>query len=222
MDKSQDSVCFFEEYLRLFPEIRFLDIVRDPRGQISSMNCAIIYDFDTQLNTQRWVQSRKWVEKIRDNYPEKILTIRYEDFIISEGTILRRICDFLQIPFESCMTEIRNSDEARHMSSLSPLWETNSSVPITAPIEKFRQYLSINEIEAIETLTLPWMKKFDYIPMTSHISPFTYSLETAHEVHARKKKEAWDRLRTQHPHDYIMRKKRMHYISTIDWSCTQP
>lgn len=55
MDKSQDGVCGYAELLSLFPDMLFVDVVRDPRAQVSSMNDAIIYDFDTRLNTERWV-----------------------------------------------------------------------------------------------------------------------------------------------------------------------
>lgn len=42
MDKSQDSVSQYKELVSLFPDMLFVDVVRDPRAQVSSMNDAII------------------------------------------------------------------------------------------------------------------------------------------------------------------------------------
>lgn len=217
MDKSQDSAQYYEEYIRLFPDILFLDVVRDPRGQISSMNRAIIYDFDTLLNTNRWIEARKTADEIRERYPDKILTVRYEDFILSEETVLHRICNFLHIPFDARMMEIKASQEAQQMSALSPLWETNASLPARSVIHKFRLYLSPEEIEAIETLTLPWMKRLHYTTVTPHIHAFPYTEETAHRRHEDRKKEAWEALHQSHIQDYILRKKRAWYIESTDW-----
>lgn len=45
MDKSPDSVQNTGELMSLFDDLLFLNVVRDPRAQVSSMNKAIIHDF---------------------------------------------------------------------------------------------------------------------------------------------------------------------------------
>ena len=42
MDKSLDSVHYADELMRLFPDMLFLNVVRDPRAQIASMNKAVV------------------------------------------------------------------------------------------------------------------------------------------------------------------------------------
>jgi hypothetical protein len=46
IDKSQDSVLYAQEILQLYPNALMIDLVRDPRAQVSSMNNAIIHDFE--------------------------------------------------------------------------------------------------------------------------------------------------------------------------------
>lgn len=218
MDKSQDSICDFEEILQLFPDMLFLDVVRDPRAQISSMNQAIIYDFETQLNTQRWVEARKWCDCLREKYPNQMMTIRYEDFIRNEKDTMRSICLFLGLSFDPIVLEIEKSREALHMSNLSPLWETNYCHPIPSYIEKYRKSLSRREVEHIEFMTLPWMKQYHYLPETNCLTPLGYSLADAKTISQRKQQEAWLQLKEKHLYDYILRKSRKRLLTQIKLS----
>lgn len=213
MDKSQDSVYDFEELIQLFPEIVFLDVVRDPRAQISSMNESIIYDFDTQLNTLRWVEARQSSDLLREKYPHKIMTIRYEDFILHHEETMQTICQFLEIPFDPIILNVQKSKEAYFMSHTSPLWETNFHKPITRPIQKYRDYLSMKEIEHIEYMTLKWMRQYHYIPMTFYKIVLSYDFKKAIKNSDEKKKQVWEMLKKKYPHDYILRKTRTRYIN---------
>lgn len=213
MDKSQDSVIYFEEYIRLFPDILFLDVIRDPRAQISSMNRAIIYDFDTRLNTERWIEARQWSDLIRQRYPDKIMTVRYEDFVLDEEETLQKICDFIRIPY--LPINIDESIEARQMSALSPLWETNASTTTAIHIHKFIHFLSPDEIEAIETGTLDWMNKYNYLCITPHCHSFLATIAKSFQKNNEKEKKMWTDLRDKYVQDYILRKKRAAYIRSL-------
>lgn len=214
MDKCQDTVCDYETMLSLFPNMLFLDVVRDPRAQVSSMNDAIIYDFDTSLNTLRWVEARQWVDKIRTSHPTQIMTIRYEDFIMKQEDTMRSICSFLDIPFDPIVLDVGLSLEAYHMSHVSPLWETNYSQPIVQYIDKFVHRLTTAEISQIEHATLPWMKEFGYSPMTSHDGLFT-DLAISQQRHEDKKKIVWEALKQTYPYDYVLRKTRSRYLNSL-------
>lgn len=215
MDKSQDSVCAYEDIIRLFPDILFLDVVRDPRAQISSMNNAIIYDFDTVLNTNRWVEARRWADKIHETHPDKILTIRYEDFVQDQVQTLRRICGFLGLEYLDSISDIGRSVDARVMSGISPLWETNASSPDSIHIDKYKRLLSEREIGHIEATTLQWMIRYGYIPIIKKPRPLPYSLTTALARSKKKKMEAWEKLKKTHPRDVVLRSFRARFVASL-------
>ena len=161
IDKSQDSVLYAQEILQLFPSALMIDLVRDPRAQVSSMNNAIIHDFDTILNLQTWIQRRRLMDTLYHQFPQKILTIRYEDFILNQEWVLQHLCKFLSVNYDCNMMNI--SEEAKRMSQISSLWENNSSPPITENIDKYVNNLSMSEIKLIEWNTEPWMLKLNYL-----------------------------------------------------------
>jgi hypothetical protein len=122
MDKSLDSIHYADDLVQLFPEMRFIHVVRDPRAQVSSMNRAIIYDFDTLLNTQRWIEAHQAADKLIKTYPERVLIVRFEDFITDQRGVLQKICDFIGIEFLEDMLDISKSEEAVQLSKLSALF----------------------------------------------------------------------------------------------------
>lgn len=221
MDKSLDSVQYVEELMALFDDILFLNVVRDPRAQISSMNKAIIHDFDTLLNAMAWVKAYETGRKIADAYPDRVLTIRYEDFVSNQETVLRKICAFLGIEFFPSMLDISRSDEARKIAGLSALWESNARAPIAANVDKFRKNLSSDEIAEIEALAGEYMDYYGYERMAGRMAGGALvSVNPRQVADARgrseaNKQKAWTELREKNFRDYELRRFRADYLRTV-------
>ncbi|WP_296224735.1 sulfotransferase family protein [Ralstonia sp. UBA689] len=216
MDKSLDSVHYADELMALLPDMRFLNVVRDPRAQVASMNRAIIHDFDTLLNTQTWVAAHRAANALIAKHPERTLTLRYEDFLTDQETTLRRVCAFLGIDFLPQMLDVSRSPEARQISQLSALWTSNCFAPIAANIDKFRQQLSMEEIVLIETLTKDEMARYGYERMTDASAlPDTIALEAARARSDAARQEAWRALEQSNFRDYVLRKHRANYLADL-------
>jgi hypothetical protein len=216
MDKSLDSVHFAEELMALFDDMLFLNVVRDPRAQISSMNRAIIHDFDTLLNAMTWVKAYGTAKELVRRHPDRVLTVRYEDFLSNQEVVLSKICAFFGIRFLPSMLDISRSEEARKISQLSALWESNSKAPISANVDKFKKTLAAEEIEIIETLTGEYMDYYGYERMTTGKALITPRvIAAARKKSEMNKKSAWDDLEKNDYRDYQLRKFRSIYIEMV-------
>ncbi len=216
MDKSLDNIYYAEELISLFDNIKFLNVVRDPRAQISSINKAIIHDFDTVLNTLTWMSAYDEAKALIEKYPDRVLTIRYEDFLTNQELILKKICNFFGMEFLDSMLDVSASSEAQKISTLSALWQTNASRPITAYIDKFKRDLTIEEIEIIETLTAKYMEEYGYKFMTKASAKITEEMiQNAKESTKIKKQQAWMDLKQKDSRDYMLRKFRSDYINMV-------
>ena len=216
MDKSLDNVHYGEELINLFDDILFLNVVRDPRAQVNSINKAIIHDYDPILNTISWVKAHDQAQAIIAKYPDRVLTIRYEDFLTNQEAVLYKICQFFGIEFLDSMMDVSGSKEAKDIAILSALWETNSSAPIPAYIDKFKQTMSTEEIEIIETIAGQYMELYGYEKMTpasANITPEV--IAEAKKRSAPKKQQAWEDLKQNDPRDYQLRKFRADYLDMI-------
>jgi len=213
MDKSLDNVHYAAELVLLFDDMLFLNVVRDPRAQISSMNKAIIHDFDTLLNAMTWVKAYDAGKKLSAQYPDRALTIRFEDFVANQEAVLRKICSFLGIRFVPEMLDVSHSPEARKISAMSALWASNAKEPIPANIDKFKKSLTPNEIEIIETLTGDFMDYYGYERMAQGKAIITQEMITAAKKRSDEKRSAaWENLRKNDYQDFQLRKFRADYL----------
>ncbi len=217
MDKSLDSIHYAHDLMELFPEMRFLNVVRDPRAQVASMNRAIIHEFDTTLNALAWVKAHDAGHALAKRHPERVLTIRYEDFLSDQEAILRRVCQFIGIEFMPAMLDIGASQEAKELSSMSALWESNCFAPIAANKDKFKSQLQLQEIETIETLTREYMQLYGYQCMTDAKAsvPQAAAIEELRANSARLRAAAWEQLRVSAPSDYAARRVRADYLEGL-------
>jgi len=151
-----------------------------------------------------------------ESCPERVLTIRFEDFISHEKSVLHKICMFLGVKFDPQMLDVAHSTEARKISGLSALWESNASRPIPANVDKFRKLLSMEEIEIIETLTGPYMDSYGYERMTPGKARMAPELrEQAQKRSQQKREAAWNTLRSANFRDYSLRRARADYIAMV-------
>lgn len=216
MDKSLDSVHYAEELMRLLPDMRFLNVVRDPRAQIASMNQAIIHDFDTLLNAQTWVEAHRAADRVREQYPQRTLTVRYEDFLADEEAVLKEICGFFGIAFVPNMLDVSHSAEARQISRMSALWSSNCFAPIAANIDKYKKALSMKEIGIIETLTGPYMQRYGYERMTDGGAVIdAKTLDAARAASDLGRGQAWQTLERSNFRDFALRRHRADYLATV-------
>lgn len=216
MDKSLDSISYACDLMNSFDKMLFLNVVRDPRAQISSMNRSIIYSFDTFFNAQAWVKAHDTAAQLANEFPERVLTIRYEDFLKAPEPVLRQICQFIGLEFSESMLDIGKSQEAKAISSLSSLWKNNASAPILSNIDKFRKELTSRDIATIETLARRHMERYGYEPITDEDIEITD--EDINESAARHEigmNAAWTELRIKDPRDYLLRRFRSDYLDMI-------
>ncbi|USX15693.1 sulfotransferase [Oxalobacteraceae bacterium OTU3CAMAD1] len=222
MDKSLDSVHYADQQMELYPDMLFVNVVRDPRAQVASMNRAIIHDFDSLLNAQTWLAAHRAADHVRLRWPDRVLTIRYEDFLSQQETTLRQVCVFLGIDFLPQMLDVAGSQEAKQLSQLSALWSSNCYPPIAANIDKFKQQLTTPEINAIETVTGEFMDRYGYTRLTAGDAEITPELRAQARVRSDEGRErAWRDLELDNFRDYVLRRCRADYLAQLAARLTQ-
>lgn len=87
------------------PNSRYIHIIRDGRDVVNSYMKAGFYD-SVEKASWRWLESiKKAIEFSSSKDSNQFLEVRYEDLVHSPGRELKKICNFLEIPFESNMLE---------------------------------------------------------------------------------------------------------------------
>jgi len=157
------------------------------------------------------------MDEIMEKYPDKVLTIRFEDFICEQSDTIQKVCDFIGIEYNENLCDIKQSEEGKEMAQLSPLWKSNFSHPMKETIDKFKNKLSTDDIELIETLCGSYMDRYGYEKLTAANSHVTDDDRLkARESHEVNKVRAWDDLKsdTKFDKDFALRKIRANFIQS--------
>ncbi len=133
VEKTPDHTQQAVQILGEIPDALAIEIVRDGRDTLSSkklreqrMKARLkdgtatiddkasrgITEYDAFWNSLAWRSAVRAVNRARAEFPERILSLRYEDLTADpEGTI-RRVCDFIGIDFQPQMLETERSNIA--------------------------------------------------------------------------------------------------------------
>ena len=110
---------------RLFPNARYIHIYRDPRDVANSVT-GFGWSGNVYYGADFWLASEQSWEDFKDRIdPGKRLELRYEDLVLDPHEKLRRVCDFLAIPFTEAMLGYNErSNYAKPDKALLTRWKT--------------------------------------------------------------------------------------------------
>jgi len=162
-DKTPSYLRHLDLLNSFFPQSKFIHIIRDPRDRALSVN--LTWGKSMERATELWRReiknASKWKLK-KDRY----LEIKYEDLINDAESVLKLICDFLEIDFSHQMLSLAKPSEKHGNSSrMTGVNKTNS--------QKF-EVLKSSKIRRIEEIAFPVMKELGYeVKYAKRYKPFS-------------------------------------------------
>lgn len=141
---------------RLFPEARYILIVRDVRDVALSWKrkwgkdpCLCAYKWNARM-----LHARRLLERIA---PGRHVVVTYESLLADERATATRICEFLGLAYDERMGEYHRFVGAKVAGKL------NYGEPvIRANTQKWREGLARRTIERIEEIAFEAMRSFGY------------------------------------------------------------
>lgn len=118
----------FDRLLRLWPEARFVHLLRDGRDVARSC-IAMGWAGNVWTGAQRWIDAETlWSELARAIPAERRLDVRYEDLVSDPEAVLGRVCRFLGREFDAGMLDYpESSTYGRPDPSLAERWRRDLS-----------------------------------------------------------------------------------------------
>jgi hypothetical protein len=126
-DKTPYYLAFVDKIVDVWPEARFVEVVRDGRDVALSV---IPLPFGAN---NIWAAARDWAAGIRSGrrasrrYPDQVLTVRYEDLVSAPEEHVRRICDFLAMTYRDDMLHIEGTPKNKIVGDqrewFSKIWQ---------------------------------------------------------------------------------------------------
>jgi len=165
--KENHNHQFVDYWLKFFPNAKFVFQVRDPRDFYLSAKSyrpflTMYHSPNRTLNAWQTDQEES-LRILRELGPKRVFFQRYEDLISNPENALYRLCEFLDIPFETSMLDFhKNESVKKDASTRSRGWKNLSKGVLQDNKEKYREGLWPSEIIKIEHRLGSLMRQFNY------------------------------------------------------------
>ena len=157
-DKNPQYSLFIDRLISVFPDAKFIYIIRDYRDNILSFK-KVRFDLkSTTALAYRWVRYNKDILKMKSKFPEKFISVQYEHLLQKPKEELERICKFLDIEYNSNMLEYyKNQDDFIpdfHKNLKKPIIKKNSN--------KWIRKMNKDDIKKADLICYNLAKEFGY------------------------------------------------------------
>src|SRR5690606_30898833 len=93
----------FDRLLWLWPDARFIHLVRDPRDVARSC-IGMGWAGNVWTGVERWVTAEQLWDRLRHRLTEaRMLEVRYEDLLAAPDRVLARTCAFVGVDYAPAM-----------------------------------------------------------------------------------------------------------------------
>ena len=157
VEKTPPHIFFKDDIRRMYPEARFIFLVRDPRAVVASTQNMSFSTTNVVTLSRSWQKSIQYLEE-----NERSLLIRYEDLVETPETILKKVYEFMELSGDPDPTKgVVDPVEKKNWNS------SETAKPIHSDnIEKWRRNLSRidGHPQIVEKICAEGMKRFGYQP----------------------------------------------------------
>ena len=162
-EKTPINVLHIELLADVFPEARFIHLIRDGR------DVALSYldtDFGASSLPEAAVQWRRFVRKGRRSGARvgahRYQEVRYEDLVADPDTVLRSLCEFIDLPFDPSMLRyheragviLRNTSHRAHHGRIA--------LPPTSGLRDWRRDMDPRDTALFEALAGDLLEELGY------------------------------------------------------------
>jgi len=166
-EKTPGNLFYADVILDMFPDARFIYMVRDPRAGVASMQKVSFFPDDVVFNA---LSRRKHATRGRDILEQHVpsdrrITVCYEDLVTEPEATVRSVCRFLGEPFEPSMLHFHQEADAYMKDEAASDYNAAATAPISADkIYAWTERLSSDAVAVVERICQQEMQEFGYKP----------------------------------------------------------
>ena len=155
-DKNPKYSSYTKNLIAVFPNAKFIHIIRDYRAHFLSMRNAGFPKAIVSLSSYLWKDSAKNMDRLKNKYPNKIYSLRYEDLVNEPEFYIKQMAAFLEIEHVPEVIEYyKKRDEFEKIFTkeyLKKYFESLLSPINTSRIDIWRDKLTEREIRIADAM----------------------------------------------------------------------
>jgi tetratricopeptide (TPR) repeat protein len=165
LDKNPPFTLLIPAVLRLFPEMKLLIALRDPRDVVLScfmqylpLNTNSVCYLTLERTAERYAFDMGVWRRLREILPACWLEVRYEDVVADLEREARRALGFLDLPWDSTVLDYRGRLESKAVAS--PTYEAVRKPIYKSSVGRWEHYA--NYFEPVLPVLRPFIGAFGY------------------------------------------------------------
>jgi len=175
-DKNNHYLSHIAELNVLYPNARFLHIVRDGRDVATSykklfkiknkVRLAPNLPADISVVAKQWSNNIQTIcESLKKLPQNRVAQVRYEDLVLNPITNLKVICQFLNLEFEPIMLTFHEYNKDKDLEPQDYLaWKAETFEKLNSnAIERYKKDLIEKEIKLFEFIAKSELQLFNYM-----------------------------------------------------------
>ncbi len=165
LDKNPDLTMLLPLVARVFPEMKIIFALRDPRDVVVScfmqrlpLNAVSVHFLTLEDTAKKYATTmRAWL-KIRDMLQNPWIEVRYEDTVADIELQARKVLDFLDLPWDDAVLGYHRRAREKHIHS--PTYEAVTKPVYSSSVGRWRHYGP--QLEPILDVLQPFVEAFGY------------------------------------------------------------
>lgn len=165
LDKNPELTMLLPLVARVFPDMRIVFALRDPRDVVVScfmqqlpLNPVSVHYLTLEGTAKKYAATmRSWL-KIRDLLKNPWIEVRYEDSVADLECQARRVLDFLGLPWDASVLKYHERAQKKHVHS--PTYEAVTKPIYSSSIGRWRNYA--RQLEPFLGILQPYVEAFGY------------------------------------------------------------
>ena len=164
VEKSVENAEFAYILAQMFPDAKFVHIVRNPYANFVAIRKA-------KTDGQHYPFVMRWASSMYNSYHhlfnnergiKQYLSIRYEDLVTDSPNIMKKVAAFLEIEYHSVLT---------NPTIMGKPWAGNSTSNVgfkglsNIPLSKWKSEINSYEIHLVNRFAIPVINRFGYEQM---------------------------------------------------------
>jgi len=166
LDKNPAMTGLLPIIARVFPEMKVLFALRDPRDVVVScfmqrlpLNAVSVHYLTLEGTARAYARTMHGWLRIRNMLKNPWLEVRYEDTVADVAGQARKVLDFLGLPWDDAVMDYHHRARRKHVHS--PTYEAVTKPVYTSSINRWRNYA--RQLEPFMEILQPFVEAFDYV-----------------------------------------------------------
>ncbi len=110
--KTPNNERYAKEIFEHFPNAKFVHLIRDPRNvEASRYRRTKVWADEPLYHIAVWRESVRLAETNKAQFPDQYMVIKYEDLVLNQENVVKRMCEFLDLNFEEQILEFEGLED---------------------------------------------------------------------------------------------------------------